>query len=107
MESKEENKMQLDTGAGQLVPVVNPQEVVGKLLPDIEIQEIYLLAIMSRNIIIAQASYFLDLYKLFFKRFPTPTQQSNELKVGIIGCGRIGRALLTTILQSSTSFTYS
>ena len=108
----------LEEPKNQLVPVVDSQEVIGKLLPDTEIQEIYLLATISRNIIISQSLYFLDLYQKFFKLLIDSSPQEkdkhkaeihiidnqgsvNEMKVGIIGCGRIGRALLFTLIRSS------
>ena len=109
----------------QLVPVPDSKVVVGKLLPDTEIQEVYLLATMSRNIILAQCQYFLDLYIKFCSFFPAADIKEeqkeestgeilfvenavsvpHECRVGFIGCGRVGRALLTSIARSGNTIT--
>ncbi len=51
----------------QLVPAVDSQMVVRKLLPDTEVQDIYLMASLSRNIIVSQCMYFLSLFDALSK----------------------------------------
>jgi len=112
---------QAQTAQMALVPVSDTKTVVSKLLPETEIQEIYLLATMSRNIITAQCHYFLDIYQKLCKLTSHPdfaavpkeiskgeillvendNSPPRDCKVGIIGCGRIGRSLLISLLKTS------
>ncbi len=62
-EDKPRQTVAVAVAAGtQVVPYINPQTLVHKLLPDPDLQDTYTIASLSRNLIIMQCAHYWRLY---------------------------------------------